>query len=333
MKTNLFKNLFRSALITSGLLVAGAVHAYTLPAVSPCNFNAIDPNIPSNLLCTTDPGTGAKIYVGSSHDNFISYGVNNLNYFANLYNGAYTSLSDWSSLQSFGSGQIVKLFSFNNSNNTIDGVTYPDATAGTGDNKTGVGADQTPKNDGNYIGDYPASGSMTIAMLKAYLGAGNTTPVFGFDLNNNNQTMNLSGYLQVQRNGVAQKSWAFDNKTNGLFDGSLQDSVTALADQFVLWQDAARCPPPAYLCSATVSNSVGSGKADFLGYTPDFNVNDWQDTDTLYFYWKMWGLVAGGEELSLTNQVVPPGTVPEPSVLMLLGLGLLGLGVARRKLN
>lgn len=84
MKTNLFKNLFRSALITSGLLVAAAVHAYTLPAVSPCNFNAIDQNIPSNLLCTTDPGTGAKIYVGSSHDNFISYGVNNLKYFANL---------------------------------------------------------------------------------------------------------------------------------------------------------------------------------------------------------------------------------------------------------
>lgn len=333
MKTNLFKNVLRSTLVTMGLLAAGAVHAYTLPAVSPCNFNQIDPSIPSNLLCATDPGTGAKIYVGSSHDDFISYGVNNLNFFANFDNKAYTSLSDWSSLASYGSGQIIKLFTFNNANNTIDKVTYPDATLGTGDNNTGLDADQTPTKDNNYLGEYPYNGSFSIQMLKDYLAGTGTSPVFGFDFNGD--TMQMTGYLQVKAaDGSVKKTWSFDNATNNQYDSDAANRVTALKEQFVFWQDPVRCAnEPGGLCFDTVINSDGSGKADFLGYAPDFNVNDWDDTDTLAFHWEMWGLKKGGEELTLTAGVNTPNDVPEPTMAFLIGAALLGLGVVRRKTN
>lgn len=329
MKSTSFSRFSKGALVATMLLVAGAVHAYTLPAVSSCGFNAINPAIPSNLLCTTDPGTGAKIYVGSSHDDFISYGANNLKFFANMYGGAYTSLSQWSSLPVFGSGQIVKLFSFNDANNTFDGVTYPDATLGTNDKGPGSG-DLTAKHDTLYAGEYPTSGEMTIAMLKTFLTAGNTSPVFAFDFNGT--TMQLNGYLEVRRNGVALDTWAFDSSTpNHHYDDTEDTLVTALDKQPVFWQDAQRCADkPAYLCTDTVDNNVGSGKPDFFAYAPSFNVNDWQDGDTLYFYMKMYGISGGGEELSLTNAVTPPNLVPEPSVVLLLGIGLLGLGVSRR---
>lgn len=323
MKSNNLKHLLRSVLVVGGVLASAAAHAYTLPSVSPCGFNAYDPSIPSNLLCTTDPATGAKLYVGSSHDDFISYGVNNLHYFSTMY----SSLSEWSNLDSFGSGQIIKLFTYNNANNSG----YPDATLGTNDNKLGTDADQTLKHDGVYLGEYPYSGSFTIKMLKDYLAGTGTSPVFAFDFNGN--TMQMTGYLQVKRDGVAQKTWSFDNATNNQYDNDLVNRVTALENQFVLWQDAASCPPPANLCSNTIKNNIGGGKADFLGYAPDFNVKDWLDTDTLYFYWQMWGITGGGEELALTAGVKTPTDVPEPAMALLLGSALLGLGLARRRLN
>lgn len=282
----------------------------------------------SNLLCY-EPSPGVKIYVASQHDEFISYSVNALQTLTNSF--GYTGLSEWSNLPSFGSGQIVKLFSFNNSNNG----TFPDATGGTGDNPPSSDGDQTANHDGLYFGEWPfgTSDFVTVAELQTFLGSSLFTPIFSFDLNNRKDLL-LNGQLQVRAAGGATlDTFAFDNVFNGAYDqGSLvlaQDTVT------VQWIDptntSSGCNQVTDLCTMLVDNNTGSGKPDFFAYSPTFDLRNYADSDRLYFALRMSGLDGGGEELALTNLLTPPGTnVPEPGVLVLLAIGLAGVSAARR---
>jgi PEP-CTERM motif len=282
------------------------------------------------LLCYTAPGSGAQLYVGSSHDDFISYSLNALDQYSKKF--GYTSLSGWSSLPSFGSGQIVKLFSFNNSNN----AGFPDATGGTGDNqKTSPTGDQTAKNDHLYYGVWPTgSTTVTVADLKAFLGSGNNSPVFAFDLNNNN-SLDLNGFLTISTaGGDLLDTFSLDNMVNHAYD--TDSFVTALLSQTVQWYDPLNQSNGCNfggdgMCTMSVDNNVGSGKPDFFAYAYNFDLTQYNDSDVLSFALRMKGLNAGGEELALTNVITPPDKVPEPGALSLLGLGLMGLAYSRRK--
>jgi hypothetical protein len=316
--STLMKSILKATSLFAFLAASSSAYAVFLPAVQACSFDST-----GVTYCYT-ASDGSELYVASKHDDFLSFGVNAINTYVAM---GYAELQDFG--KGLGSGNLQKLFTYNSSNNGD----FLDPNTGT---PTGGSSGSD-----TFSGSWPVNGqTFTILDMRTYLDP-STIPVVGFDFSESQAGENgmfVNGYFQLRHaDGTLIDTFSFDNIWNSEYDAT--SLVYAPVNQNIYWTithgtctdyDKKAVSLGGNLCSLEIGNELGNGGAEFYAYTPLFDLLSYADTDYFTYYLHMESLDSSGEEMFLTGLGSEPN-VPEPASVALVGLGLLALGLGRRR--
>ncbi|EAT17316.1 PEP-CTERM sorting domain-containing protein [Desulfuromonas acetoxidans] len=229
---------------------------------------------------------------------------------------------------------------------------------------TNTGVSDGPKLDG-YWGQNDqnndgtpddVNGPATVGQVLDYLHAynpDNDTPVFLFDVNQTNiHWLWAAGQVKLLDDvtGTLVESWSFDIIPDGNYNPVPTDPMpyaTYYDPSGSQDEDGNDVDTGSYVYvpgeleitgASGTSYDVdynGSGFSDYALYSPTMDLSLYDPNDLFVVEFHFDGLNNGGEEFFLTGYTVPgdvpPEPIPEPSSLILLGGGLLGLGAYLRR--
>lgn len=279
---------------------------------------------------------------------FYSYSLPLLEYVSGL---DYTIASSPGKLKDFlviGTGAVGHLD--NNSKHFSElNMDNPYETSGPNSASFSTGTSDDPGGAGQFTGDTGGTWDIELDSLTAFLGGSDLL----FFFNNNQQASNvtLDAWAQIALvdttidNPMDTLYFDFTNIHKSLIDPWLEDGVydydsSGPADNnYPSGDDYVTSGDPLQIGNSTLDHNLGSDAAAYAIFSPELNDLLSFITagyDVMQIDIRLTGLNNGYEQIFImgghnVNGTIPPEPIPEPSTMLLLGVGLIGLGAFARK--